>query len=77
MKNFNVRYIISIPADQFENTTTKTSVLIFENVLPTENNEVIFYDLQVIKEPEDVYEMRTDRSYELKKMKGDIIIIPN
>jgi len=73
MKKFNVKYVVSIPADQFENTTTKTSALIFDNTPSIETNEVIFYDLEVVKEPDDVYEKSEDRTYGLIKKKGDII----
>ena len=31
IENYNVREIISVPQDQFENTTTKTSIVIFDN----------------------------------------------
>ena len=31
IRNFNVRKIISFPSDQFENTKTKTSALVFDN----------------------------------------------
>jgi len=45
--------IISIPADQFENTTTKTSVLIFHNNGKTEN--IRFSELEVIKNDKNVF----------------------
>ena len=32
VENFNVREIISIPSDQFVNTSTKTSIIIFDNI---------------------------------------------
>ena len=31
INNFNITNIISIPANVFENTTTKTSIIIFKN----------------------------------------------
>jgi type I restriction-modification system DNA methylase subunit len=31
IENYNVREIISVPSDQFENTSTKTSIIIFDN----------------------------------------------
>ena len=73
LKKFNVKYVISIGSDQFENTTTKTSALIFENTESIETNEVIFYDLLTEKEEEDVYVKLPDRTYELTKRKDDII----
>lgn len=31
VKNYNVKEVISVPQDQFENTSTKTSIIIFDN----------------------------------------------
>ena len=33
IENYNISDIISIPQDQFENTSTKTSIIIFKNQL--------------------------------------------
>jgi type I restriction-modification system DNA methylase subunit len=46
IENFNVREVISIPSDQFENTSTKTSIVIFDNT-EDKTREVKFYDLVV------------------------------
>jgi restriction endonuclease S subunit len=39
IENYNVQYIVSVPQDGFENTSTKTSVLIFQKGSQTENVE--------------------------------------
>lgn len=52
---FNVYKIVSVPADQFENTTTKTSIIFFKNDGPTERIE--FSELVVNKEDTDVYDI--------------------
>ena len=46
IENFNVREVISVPSDQFENTSTKTSIVIFDNT-EDKTREVKFYDLVV------------------------------
>ena len=70
--NFNVKYVISVPQDQFENTSTKTSILIFEKFKTTK--EIIFYDLIVQKEQEDVFEEVNGR-IEIIKCKDDVVNI--
>ena len=55
VENFNVREIISVPQDQFENTSTKTSIVIFDNLENITTTEVKFYDLVVEKYTEDKF----------------------
>jgi type I restriction-modification system DNA methylase subunit len=55
IKNFNVREVISVPQDQFENTSTKTSIVIFDNT-KTKTSDVKFYDLVVEKYEEDKFD---------------------
>ena len=64
--NFNVREVISIPQDQFENTSTKTSIIIFDNTEET-TTEVKFSDLVVERYTEDKFE----------ELFGNIVIIEN
>ena len=71
IENFNVKYVISVPQDQFENTSTKTSIVIFENT-KEKTKEIIFYDLVVEKEKDDVFE-EVDDEIQLVKCKDDII----
>jgi type I restriction-modification system DNA methylase subunit len=66
IKNFNVREVISVPQDQFENTSTKTSTVIFDNT-PEKTSEVKFSDLVVERYTEDKF------SEEF----GDIVIVEN
>lgn len=55
VENFNVHEIISVPQDQFENTSTKTSIVIFDNT-KEKTSKVIFSDLVVEKYTEDKFE---------------------
>jgi type I restriction enzyme S subunit len=64
--NFNVREVISIPQDQFENTTTKTSIIIFDNT-EEKTSKVKFYDLDIKRYEEDTF----------KEILGDIYLIEN
>ncbi len=70
VENYNVTKIISVPANAFENTTTKTSIIIFSNTT-TKTSKIDFYDLVVNKEEKDIYEI-IDGYVVLSKMKGDI-----
>ncbi len=45
--NYNIKYIIDVPQNAFENTSTKTSIIILENSGKT--NEIEFLKLNVIK----------------------------
>jgi len=57
IERFNVREVISVPSDQFENTSTKTSIVIFDNLGEEKTtNQVIFSDLVVEKFTEDTFE---------------------
>jgi type I restriction-modification system DNA methylase subunit len=56
--NFNITHIISIPQDAFENTSTKTSIIIFKNNGKTE--KIRFSELVVEKESDDIYEIITN-----------------
>jgi len=66
VEKFNVREIISIPQDQFENTSTKTSIVIFDNS-EEKTSEVKFSDLVVKRYTEDKFE----------EVFGDIVITEN
>ena len=70
VKNFNVQKIISIPNDQFENTSTKTSIIIFENS-EIKTTKINFYNLIVEKYEEDKFEELNDNII-LSENKGDI-----
>ena len=66
IENFNVREVISVPQDQFENTSTKTSIVIFDNT-EEKTSEVTFSDLIVERYTEDKF----------AELFGDIVIIEN
>jgi len=66
IQNFNVREVISVPQDQFENTSTKTSIIIFDNN-EEKTTEVKFSNLVVERYLEDKF----------AEVFGDIVIIEN
>lgn len=66
VENFNVREVISVPQDQFENTSTKTSIIIFDNI-EEKTTEVKFSDLVVDRYQEDKF----------AEVFGDIVIMQN
>lgn len=66
VENFNVREIISVPQDQFENTSTKTSIVIFDNT-EQKTTEVKFSELNVVQYTEDKF----------SEVFGDIVIVEN
>ena len=66
VENFNVRDVISVPQDQFENTSTKTSIVIFDNT-KEKTTDVKFSDLVVERYTEDKF----------SEIFGDIVIIEN
>jgi restriction endonuclease S subunit len=66
VENYNVKEVISIDSSQFENTTTKTSILIFTNTKEKTSN-IVFSDLIVEKYEED----------KIEDMNGEICIIEN
>ena len=70
IENYNVREIISVPPDQFENTSTKTSIVIFDNT-EEKTSEVKFYDLFVEKFTEDKF-IEKNGNILIVQNKGDI-----
>ena len=70
IENYNISDIISIPQDQFENTSTKTSIIIFKNQ-EEKTTHVIFRDLEIERYEEDKFEEVFDNTY-LIENKGDI-----
>ena len=71
IENFNVREVISVPSDQFENTTTKTSIIIFDNT-EEKTSEVRFSELIINTVAEDTFE-EVQGQIVLTANKGDII----
>jgi restriction endonuclease S subunit len=70
IENFNVREVVSVPQDQFENTSTKTSIVIFDNT-KQKTIKVKFSDLIVEKYTEDKFE-EIGNIIVLIENKGDI-----
>lgn len=74
VEKYCVREVISVPQDQFENTSTKTSIVIFDHqsTEPHPNQLVVFRDLVVEKCSEDVFD-EVDGHIVLLESVGDII----
>jgi type I restriction-modification system DNA methylase subunit len=68
IEKFNVREVISVPQDQFENTSTKTSIVIFDNTPEQTTREVRFSELVVERYQEDTFG---------ETVEGDIVIVDN
>jgi type I restriction enzyme S subunit len=66
IENYNVREIISVPQDQFENTSTKTSIVIFDNI-EEKTTEVKFSELIVERYAKDKF----------AEFDGNIVVIEN
>jgi len=71
IENFNVKEIISVPSNQFENTATKTSILIFKNEKEEKTSMINFSELKVNLYDNDEFIEKDNRIY-LKFNKGDI-----
>lgn len=74
--NYNVTDIISVPADQFENTTTKTSIIIFKNT-EEKTSEITFSELIVNKFQDDKFEEDEEGNIIISEYKDDIHSIDN
>lgn len=68
--NYNVRKVISVPADQFENTSTKTSIIVFDNT-EEKTSVVEFGELKVDKYEEDIIEL-VEGKFKLMECKDEI-----
>jgi restriction endonuclease S subunit len=75
VENFNVREIISVPQDQFENTSTKTSIIIFDNT-KEKTTKVKFSNLVVERYTEDKFK-EISNEIVLTENKDDICNISN
>ena len=70
IKNYNLREVISVPQDQFENTKTKTQIIIFDNI-EEKTTEVKFSEIVVERYLEDKFvELLND--IVIVESKGDI-----
>ena len=77
LTEYNVKEIISIPANQFENTSTKTSIVIFNNNEDIKTSYINFSELKVnlYEKDEIIEDINKEGKIEikLKYNKGDII----
>ena len=71
IQNFNVKEIVSVPQDQFENTSTKTSIVIFQNS-EEKTSEVIFKELIIERYENDEFAENENDEIVLIQNKGDI-----
>jgi len=71
VENFNVTDVISVPQNAFENTSTKTSIIIFHNNGKT--NNINFSELQVITELDNVINIAEDGEAHIINYKDEII----
>jgi len=76
VENYNITDIISVPADQFENTTTKTSIIIFKNT-EEKTTEITFSELIVNKYQNDKFEEDDNGNIIISEYKDDIHSIDN
>jgi type I restriction-modification system DNA methylase subunit len=76
INNYNVTDIISVPADSFENTTTKTSILIFKNT-NEKTTEITFSELVVHKYKDDKFEEDEEGNIIISEYKDDIYDVEN
>jgi len=69
-KNYNITNIISVPSNAFENTSTKTSIIVLHNNGPTTN--ITFSELVVETEPDNVFVEDEEGKVSLEKYKDEI-----
>ena len=71
IENFNIEMIVSIDASQFENTSTKTSIIKFSNKGKTKT--IKFYELVIDKDNISEVVEQDDGTFKIEKIKGRII----
>ena len=71
VNNFNVKTIVSIPADQFENTATKTSIIVFENTVK-KTSKIEFYNLIIKKDSKTTVIKNENGIYKIGSIKDKI-----
>ena len=70
IQNFNVTHVVSVPQDQFENTSTKTSIIVFKNTEQKTTN-IKFSELEVETFTEDIFEI-SNGIVTLKEAKDEV-----
>jgi type I restriction-modification system DNA methylase subunit len=82
LENYNVTKVISVPRDQFENTSTKTSIVILKND-EEKTSSVQFYDLSCVTFDKDKLEeigghiVLTENEGDVKGVEDKLISIAN
>lgn len=71
VENFNIEKIVSIDASQFENTTTKTSIIKFSNTGKTK--KIKFYEMIVDKEDKTELVEKEDGTFDIDTIKDRIV----
>lgn len=70
VEKFNVKLVIGVPQNQFENTSTKTSIIIFENT-EKKTTDIEFRELNVVKYEDNVIE-EINNEWVVTQLKDDI-----
>jgi len=70
IKNYNVSEVISVPQNQFENTSTKTSIIIFDNT-DEKTSQITFSELNIETYDNNKFIEIDDKIY-LEWCKGDV-----
>ena len=76
IEHYNVTHVISIPSDQFENTTTKTTCIIFSNPKDKKDTtkKIEFSEILVNKYENDLIEYCSkEKKWLMTHYKGDIM----
>jgi len=71
VENFNVTTIVSIPVNQFKNTSTKTSIIMFKNTKEKTSN-INFYKLNIDKNQQTSFMRDESGIYHIKDIKDKI-----
>ena len=71
IKKFNVKKVISVPKDQFENTKTKTSIIVFSNA-KEKTSYIEFYNLIIKKDDKTNVSKNKNGIYSIVSIKDRI-----
>lgn len=72
VENFVVTDVVSVPADQFENTSTKTSIVLFKKQEGKRTEKVVFSVLTIKKYEDDLYVDDMEGYLRMVHSQGDI-----
>ena len=74
VRDYNVTKVISVSADAFENTQTKTSIVVFHKTVE-KTSKIDFYDLIVTHQDKDLYSENEEGDIEIIKLKDDVLSV--